>query len=232
MGDDVIRRGDPEGGERVTVSDSSMKAAVSKLRRKSLQATFKPASLSFASRSELVASSQASASHDERFRNLVNEADRLRDNREWQRAEAAYASALALYPYQCTYWTQHGHMAKEQSDFVRAEVSYRTACALGALARDVEEHLLFVMGQQHIDPGKYPIRYLAPGPTAEQVPARPDAILLARLVWRVGGVGDLDLVELLRSCATCDQLLARMIADPRFERANRDWLELVREGEL
>jgi hypothetical protein len=43
---------------------------------------------------------------------------------------------------------------------------------------------------------------------------------------------DLDIVRFLRNCVTLDALMAAMIRDPRFERANRPWLELVREEEL
>jgi len=43
---------------------------------------------------------------------------------------------------------------------------------------------------------------------------------------------DLDIVRFLRGCATLDEMIAAMIRDPRFERANRPWLELVSEEEL
>jgi len=43
---------------------------------------------------------------------------------------------------------------------------------------------------------------------------------------------DDDIARFLRGCATLDELMAAMIRDPRFERANRPWLELVREEEL
>jgi hypothetical protein len=37
---------------------------------------------------------------------------------------------------------------------------------------------------------------------------------------------------MLRSCASLDEMVAAMIRDPRFEKSNRQWLELVREDEL
>lgn len=43
---------------------------------------------------------------------------------------------------------------------------------------------------------------------------------------------DDDIIRFLRSCATLDDLMAAMIRDPRFERVNRSWLELVQEEEL
>ena len=188
--------------------------------------------LSRTSRQDLLESSQRTALDDTRFREHVERGDRARDLRNWLEAEAAYAAALDLYPYERSYWTQLGHMAKEQENFVRAEMAYRTACALGALPLDVDPHLRFVMARQGIDEHRNPIRHHKAGPQRDQVPGRPDVLACARLMWGALGMDDLDVVRFLRSCATLDELIAAMIRDPRFERANRLWLELVREEEL
>lgn len=184
------------------------------------------------SRDSLILSSQQAALTDSRFLAYVAQGDSLRDQQRWQEAEAAYAAALSIHPWERTYWVQRGHMAKEQQNFAGAEVAYRTACALGAAPPLFMEHLRFVMAQQHADLGVWPIHPYRAGPAARQAPAQPDVDILARLLWRVGGLSQEDMLRLLRTSSSCDELVATMCADPRFERANRDWLELVEEGEL
>jgi tetratricopeptide (TPR) repeat protein len=189
-------------------------------------------SLSRTSRQDLLESSQRAALGDARFREHVERGDRARDLRNWFEAEAAYAAALDLYPYERSYWTQLGHMAKEQESFVRAENAYRTACALGAAPQDVDPHLRFVMARQGLEEHRYPILHYKAGPQRGHVPGRPDVLACARLLWGALGMDDDDIARFLRGCATLDELMAAMIRDPRFERANRPWLELVREEEL
>jgi ABC-type polysaccharide/polyol phosphate transport system ATPase subunit len=58
-------------------------------------------------RTRLIEASQTRALRDERFTLLVQDGDMHRDARRWPQAEAAYAEALALYPYQRSYWVQH-----------------------------------------------------------------------------------------------------------------------------
>ncbi len=186
----------------------------------------------FTSRQQLIETSQHAALSDDRFLTHVRIADSKRDEGNWCAAEAGYGAALSLYPYERSYWVQRGHMAKEQDNFTSAEIFYRTGCALGAQPQDVVEHLRFVMVRQNADEDRFPIRFYRPGQAAQQPPAQPDVALLAKLAWLVGGMDDQDMVGLLRANATCDALLATMIRDSRFERANRDWIELVREGEL
>lgn len=183
-------------------------------------------------RNKLVDASNAVAVSSPVFMAHVHEADRQRDAANWVEAEAGYAAALAIYPYQNGYWVQHGHMLKEQQRFVEAEISYRTACAYGAAPHDVVEHWRFVMAQQGVEEWRFPIRFYKVSDTAGQVPGRPDVEALARLVWDVGGVAVVDIADLLRRHSSCDELLAAMVVDSRFEQANRDWLSVVREGEL
>ncbi len=184
------------------------------------------------SRLELIETSQVAALTDPRFREFVERGDRARDQRNWIEAEAAYAAALNLYPYERSYWVQLGHMAKEQERFVAAEIAYRTACALGAAPQDVDTHLRFVLARQWIPEHRHPIRHFEAGPQPRQVPGRPDVLAYARMLWGASGMDDDDLVSFLRRYSTIDELVAAMIRDARFERANRPWLELVREEEL
>lgn len=184
------------------------------------------------SRSAIVEASQAAALSDPVFRDYVLKADAHRDSKNWALAATAYMSALALYPYQNGYWVQHGHMLKEQGLYEAAEISYRTASAYGAPPNDVNEHVSFVMMQQSVDVSRYPIRYFKASLPANQVPGRYDVELLASLAWQADDISESEIVKLLRAFATCDALLAAMVADPRFERANSDWLGVIREGEL
>ena len=195
-------------------------------------AGIRAAHLDMSDRAALVASAHAAALSDSRFMAHVGKADTLRDQQRWQEAEASYAAALRLHPWQRGFWVQRGHMAKEQEAFDRAEIAYRTACALGAKPTDVVEHLRFVMARSGCDETQYPIRFYVEGPAALQVPGEPDVAAFGRLLWQVGGIADVHTLQLLRRCATCDELVVAMCSDTRFERANRSWLEMVGEHEL
>lgn len=190
------------------------------------------ATLDKTSRKTLVETSQRVALADSRFLSRVREGDAFRDQHLWDQAAAAYESALRLYPWERSYWVQLGHMTKEQKDFAKAEIAYRTACALGAPAHDVVEHLRFVMQRQGTAEHRWPIRFYRNADGHGDVPACPDVDVFGRLLWGVGGMSDLDMLQLLRACASLDDLVVAMCADSRFERANRSWLELVEEHEL
>lgn len=188
--------------------------------------------LSFASREALLDSAQAAALADPAFCALIAEGDALRDAGDWKPAADAYGAALKLYPYEASYWTQLAHMLKEQGYFALAEIAYRTAAAFGAPPQDVRPHFAFVMERQGTDPGRWPLRLREPAALHRQAPGRPDLLALARLFWDAQDVADDEQLALLRSCGTLDELAAAMIADGRFEKANRVWLELLREDEL
>lgn len=179
-------------------------------------------------RGALIEVSQHRAHHDDRFRMLVQEGDWQRDARAWTEAERRYAEALAMYPYQRSYWVQHAHVAKENGHFARAEASYRTACALGEPLGDVYEHLAFVMMRQDVAPDDWPVRPYHKGPVHDQVPGRPDVGALARLLWQDGVLDDGEMVERLRRGTSCDAVMAAMLNDPRFDEAHRSWLETAR----
>jgi tetratricopeptide (TPR) repeat protein len=75
------------------------------------------------------------------FKALTYMADTARDSKRFKQAQAAYASALALYPLHAGYRVQLAHMYKDQGLFEDAEVHYRTALALGCELDQVLEHL-------------------------------------------------------------------------------------------
>ncbi|HZF77917.1 MAG TPA: tetratricopeptide repeat-containing glycosyltransferase family protein [Acetobacteraceae bacterium] len=58
---------------------------------------------------------------------LRDEADRLRDLRDWRAATEAYAAYLDLRPEDSEIWIQHGHCVKEAGDPLSAIESYRRA---------------------------------------------------------------------------------------------------------
>lgn len=170
-------------------------------------------------RAALIEVAQHRALGDERFRLLVREGDWRRDARDWAAAEERYAAALALHPYQRSYWVQLAHVAKERGAFARAEAAYRTACALGEPAADVVEHLRFVVAQGGADPAAWPIHPYRKGAASTQVPGRPDVEALAWLLWPGAGIEDAEATDLLRRHGDGDRLAAAMIADPRFAAA-------------
>jgi ABC-type polysaccharide/polyol phosphate transport system ATPase subunit len=179
-------------------------------------------------RAALIEVAQHRALGDERFRMAVREGDWRRDARDWKAAAARYAAALALHPYQRSYWVQLGHVAKEGGQFARAELAYRTACAMGEPAADVAEHLAFVVARRGDDPAAWPIDPYRKGAAPLQVPGAPDVEALARLLWHGAAPDEVEAAALLRAHPTCDALAAAMVRDPRFvgggiDRVLVDW---------
>lgn len=199
---------------------------------KMIMSNASPGALSFSGRQSLIDSSQAAALADPLFRDLIIRADAARDNRDWKRAADNYGEALRLFPFERSYWTQLGHAVKEQGVFADAEVYYRTALAYGAPELDVLPHARFVLAQQCVSEDRFPFRIQDGNAAARQVPGGPDVTAYSRLLWGALSVDVPDTLALLRISSTCDDLVAAMVRDPRFERANRVWLELVREDEL
>ncbi|QPC97727.1 ATP-binding cassette domain-containing protein [Qipengyuania soli] len=175
-----------------------------------------PVPVDFTSRALMIASSQHAALTDERFRALVQQGDWARDERDWPRAADQYGKALALYPYQRSYWSQLGHMEKEQGNFGEAEIAYRTAVALGEPLSDVDEHAQFVMVRQDFQGGEGTLRVPQLGPAVIQPPARPDIELLS---WLFTGDHKPE-AEVVRSSmredGTLDEVAANLVSGISF----------------
>jgi len=192
----------------------------------------------------MIESSQRAALADDRFRVHVQQGDWARDSREWGAAQREYAAALALYPYQRTFWTQLGHVTREDGKYATAECAYRTAVALGAPSDEVDEFLHAVLVQQHDRPADHPIHRFRPGPAGRQAPGKPDVAAFAMLLWQMATLDDEETLEWLRTSESCDQLASGMIADDRFSAGSarpdpdipaeegevpvREWLETIR----
>lgn len=170
-----------------------------------------PNPIDFSNRARMIETSQHSALSDERFRALVQEGDWARDQRNWQAATEFYAQALALYPYQRSYWVQLGHVEKEQGRYAEAEIAYRTAVALGEPLADVEEHVLFVMEQSGDGSSAYQVHAPSNGIAAEEPPARADIDALMWLMGSDAAPDSTDMLRLMRECDSLDQASA-MIA--------------------
>lgn len=180
--------------------------------------TVKPV-VSHVNRAIMIESSQRAALADERFRIHVQQGDWARDSRDWASAEREYAAALELYPYQRSYWVQHGHVTKEQGQFARAEISYRTAAALGVPEDEVADFIHFVAARQDEDHPELAVHGFRPGPAGSQPPAKPDIETFARLLWSDPDIDERSQRDLLRIFATCDALMAAMVANGRFVEA-------------
>lgn len=175
------------------------------------------------SRLHLLEISHRTAIDDDRFAALIHQANRLRDEADrtrdqgnWHSAELAYAAALNLYPYERSYWVQHGHALKEQGDLAGAEISYRTAIAHGEAAEDLGVHLRFVLHHQSPELEQLPTPTFRAGRLRDQLPGKLDIDMLARIFWREAALEKADLLVLLREHATFDALVAAMVADSRF----------------
>lgn len=174
----------------------------------------RPVAVNRANRARMIESSQSAALTDERFRALVQQGDWARDRRDWAQAASDYGAALALYPYQRSYWAQLGHVEKEQGHMRRAEIAYRTAVALGEPLADVEPHAAFVIGRQEGADEVAAVRVPVIGHAAVQPPARPDCDALALLLRNGVAAGDEDVLLWMREHSTLDALAAAMMAKP------------------
>ena len=168
------------------------------------------------SRVRLIEQTHRIAVHDERFRALVFEGGFKANERNWSKAEALYAQALSLFPYERSYWAQLGHMQKENGMFSSAELSYRTANALGDLHRqEIINHIRAVMTAQCASEEEFPIPARVTEPSFAQPPGKPDVLILALLFWQVDALDDQLILDMVRNAPTMDQLAANIIADDR-----------------
>jgi ABC-type polysaccharide/polyol phosphate transport system ATPase subunit len=164
---------------------------------------------------------------DDRFMLHVQQGDWARDQRQWDKAEDHYASALSLHPYERSFWSQHGHVLRAQGKLVAAEISYRTATALGMPLADLLIFLQSVMEAQAVSEEQFPIRTLKQGATSNQPPSFPDIRILGWLFWGHGEIALDEALRLMRSKPTLDDLASHMLSDPRSEHAKQALAETM-----
>lgn len=169
----------------------------------------------FTSRAAALEALQAAAFGDERFRLLVQQGDWARDRHDWAEAEEKYAAALALHPYERSYWAQHGHVTRAQGKNVEAEISYRTACALGVPAQDLKPFLDSLRGEAPPPGAPDDVFGLSQGKTCLQPPSRRDVDVIARLFWGEGEVDPAETLALMRAHRTLDDLASAIASDAR-----------------
>jgi glycosyltransferase involved in cell wall biosynthesis len=69
------------------------------------------------------------------------QANRARDDRDWEKAAEAYGGALSLAPELAHIWIQRGHALKELGDHAEAEAAYRQAASLRPDSAEPHLHL-------------------------------------------------------------------------------------------
>lgn len=146
---------------------------------------------------------------DEQFMALVRQADAARDRHDWAAAEAGYAEALTRHPYERSYWSQLGHVAREQGRLALAEIAYRTACAYGEPVRVLAP---FIAALSHPQANGQPAAVAAPdsGPTKLQPAGFPDLALLAALTAGTVRLDEGVALAVLREGVSLETVLARM----------------------
>lgn len=168
------------------------------------------------------------AEGDAEVSDLLARAGALLDVSRWSAAAEACEHALARYPYYAKCWQLLARAREGELAFSAAEIAWRTAAAYGTNSDAAAAGLATSLAKQLVDPDRFPLRTYRRGPAAQQVPGLPDIVLLAQLVWHTDSPSEDDCLRLLRTCATLDATLAAMIAQPRFARANINWLGVMR----
>jgi energy-coupling factor transporter ATP-binding protein EcfA2 len=163
----------------------------------------------FSRRMAAIDSLRRIAHEDEHFMALVRQADAARDRHDWAAAEARYAAALSLHPYERSYWVQFGHAAREQGRLVRAEIAYRTACAFGEPVRALAPFIAAVERPGNAVPSA-PAASPDGGETRRQPPGYTDLALLSALAG-CGPLSDDAALALLRAGHGMEDVLAMML---------------------
>lgn len=186
-----------------------------------LDQTKQPA-IKFTTRSKALESSYHVAIADEAFRVHTQQGDWARDSGQWANSEKAYRAALALHPYERSYWTQLGHVLREQGKFMQAEIAYRTSAALGVPRRDLNPYLELTLTGQGLAPDQFPLATLKEQQTFAQPPAEPDIDVLSEWLWQSQPIPDAEKLAIMRSGNSLDDLVCQMLADSRAVRSEPD----------
>lgn len=181
-------------------------------------------------RSEAVSLTYLAASQDSGFQDFIARADAARDRQQWADAEYLYWRALALYPLHGGYMVQYGHTLKEQGKLPDAEITYRSALALGEASADLPEHIAHVAGLLgHADETAVLRRDATRVPRLplDEAPSRDDIELaFALLLHRPPRLVD-EILPLMRTARTRRAVFLRLLAGHEVVVANRDLMLLL-----
>ena len=177
----------------------------------------KPRTGQFASRARAIDAAYQLAISDEAFRVQAHQGDLARNRSDWADAEKGYASALALHPYERAYWAQLGHAQRAQGKLIEAELSYRTASALGLPPTEIASFLESIAKELGVALVPFAPSSLANAETHSQKPTFPEIEFFAELLWAKQAITSEEAVELMRTISSFDELVVRMINDDRFK---------------
>lgn len=187
-------------------------------------------------RRERVALTFRACRRDSTFADAMRQGDANRDARTWDQGVKHYSEGLQLYPYHHGCMLQRSHCLKESENFAEAELGYRDALALGAAFGDVWEHLAFVSARAGWRDRLYPtdlIEALESGAAnlRDELVLSDEIRELAQLLFGAAPPGAEWALEQARAAPCLEQLVERLVQDPRFTRANRRLLTHLLEEE-
>lgn len=190
------------------------------------------------SRAEAVKLTIRASSLHENFRQLISQADAMRDSKQLSEAEGAYVAALRLFPLHGNYRVQLAHMLKDQGKYTAAFVEYCFALGSGAADYDVEEHLRFVANKLQNHPTQTESimdawkRMQITGDDWDAPPIEQDFKWFARLLWGDEGILTYAFMHnYLLKCSTRKSLFLALIAAPETIRSNRRFFIMMKERE-
>jgi len=83
--------------------------------------------LAATSRKQIIEVTNSTALHDEKFLNLVLEADISMHAKRWEEARKVFEKAFEIFPYNGVYWNQWTHVMKDAGDYELAELGSLTS---------------------------------------------------------------------------------------------------------
>lgn len=156
----------------------------------------------------------------------------LLENEDYEQALLVCDHGLTLDSNHIDLWLLKAKIHLEVRQWGLAEIALRTANAYGASLSKLRNWMDIALAQQGTSLAAYPLAKHNSELGPKQSPGAPEITALGRLAWHSAEVGNPDMLEILRKCPTMDQALAKMIAEPRFEKSNLPWLSLVREEDF
>ena len=204
------------------------------MRRKTHGAEGLPALMpAFAARRRAVIRSVIMAHGDMRYLWAVRKGAHALREAKWSAALPRFDRALELYPLGPGYLVARGYTYRKLERFEAAEADFRDALALGAPREDLPEHIAYCAGQTGWNRAPYPASVMW-----SLEPAPVNLFQVGHVAFHLGLITHADTRAVLqaffgsvetetplhwqRRFPTLDLLMAGILRDPRFERANPD----------